>query len=244
MKKEFAVCSKLTCIVVLAAIVALASPVLLAAQVVVQKPLSLVFTATFAPKIGLGPSLQYEFLAEGFLPATKVAMAWGKQYSQQNVLVSLVPKALVPGEIYTATFAPKVGEGPSMQYEFQVAQGPSTGKDPSANDERFLRTMRAALGWGKEYCPQNVLVSFVPKSRTPQETSLTQDAVTSNVGVRQDGLLTPGQFVFTTRFVSRDTGLVMEQELPAASLIQAARQTLAWGKQHCPEHVLFSIIQN
>ena len=238
MKKEFAICSRLTCIVVLAAIVALVSPALLAAQVVVQKPLTLVFTATFAPKIGLGPSMQYEFQAEGFLPATKIAMAWGRQYSPQNILVSLVPKSLVPGETYTATFDPKVGEGPSMQYEFQVAQGPST------NDERFLRTMRVALGWGKEYCPQNVLVSFVPKSRAPQETSFTQEAVTSNGGVRLDGLLTPGQFVFTTRFVSRDSGLVMQQELPAASLIQAVRQTLAWGKQHCPEHVLFSIIQN
>ena len=238
MKKEFAICSRLTCIVVLAAIVALVSPALLAAQVVVQKPLTLVFTATFAPKIGLGPSMQYEFQAEGFLPATKIAMAWGRQYSPQNILVSLVPKSLVPGETYTATFDPKVGEGPSMQYEFQVAQGPST------NDERFLRTMRVALGWGKEYCPQNVLVSFVPKSRAPQEASFTQEAVTSNLGVRQDGLLTPGQFVFTTRFVSRDSGLVTQQELQAASLIQAARQTLAWGKQHCAEHVLFSIIQN
>lgn len=238
MKKEFAVCSKLTRIIVLASIVALASPVLLAAQVAAQKPLSLVFIATFAQKIGLGSSMQYEFQAEGFLPATKVAMAWGKQYSPQNVLVSLVPKLLVPGEIYTATFAPKVGEGPSMQYEFQVAQGPST------NDERFLRTIRVALGWGKEYCPQNVLVSFVPKSRAPQETSFTQEAVTSNGGVRLDGLLTPGQFVFTTRFVSRESGLVIQQELQATSFIQAARQTLAWSKQHCPEHVLFSIIQN
>ena len=243
MKKEFAVYSKLTCIIVLAAIVALASPVLLAAQVAVQTPLSLVFTATFAPKDGLhvhgGPSMQYEFQAEGYLPATKVALAWGKIYCPQNVLVSLVPKSVVPQETYTAIFNPKVGLGPSMYYEFQVADGPSA----KQQEDRFLQTIRVALGWGKEYCAQNVLVSLLRKSEAPHGTGFTQEAVTPNVGVNQEGLV-PSQFVFTTKFISRDTGLVIQQEVQADSLLHAARQTLAWSKQHCPEHVLFSIVRD
>lgn len=235
--KGFIFTSKLTCIIALAALIALASPMSLAQvtnppQVGVQKPLVLVFTATFAPRVGEGPSMQYEFQANSFLLATRIAMAWGKEYCPQNVLVSLVPKSVAPQEIYTATFEPKVGTGPSLQYEFQM------GKEPSMQQaDSFLRSVRVVLDWGHEYWPQHVLVAFVPKSQGPQE------AVSPVVGVNMTGPI-GAQLVFTARFVSRESGLVMQQEVKAQSFLRAAKATLDWHRQHCPEHVLFSLVQN
>lgn len=230
--------SKLTCIIALAAIVALASPVSLAAQEAGQKPLVLIFTATFAPIVGFGPSMQYEFQADSILPATTVAMAWGEEYCPQNVLVSLVPKSLAPQETITATFAPKVGLGPSMMYQFQLAEKP-----PILGD-RFLQTVRAALAWGKEYCPQNILVALLPESQYPQGASSTQDALSPMVRANPQGLPAQSQPVFTAKFVSRDSGLVMQKEVQSDTLLRAAGATLAWGKIHCPEFVLYSLVQN
>ena len=227
--------SKLVCIIALITIVVLASPVSLAAQEAGQKPLTLMFTATFAPKAGLGPSMQYEFQADSFMPATKIAMAWGEEYCPQNVLVSLLPKSIAPQETIRASFAPKVGLGPSMMYEFQLAQGP-----PVLGD-RFLQIIRAALAWGKEYCPQNFLVSLLPESQYAHAPSAPDAAMPR---LNPDGLPAPGQFVFTAKFVSRDTGLVMQREFQADTLLRAAGVTLAWGKIHCPEYVLYSLVQN
>jgi hypothetical protein len=241
--KLFVFASRLTCIITLAAVVALASPVSMTAQVTtfpqvdVQKPLVLFFTAIFAPKVGEGPSIQYEFQADSFLLAARVAMAWGKEYCPQNVLVSLVPRSVAPQETLIATFEPKVGDGPSLQYEFQLGDGPSVLSGFQA--ERFLRAIRIALLWGKEYCPQNVLVSLVPKAQGPQETNSTQEAVTPIVPVNSIA-----QVVFTARFLSRDSGLVIQQEVLADSFLRAARATLAWSKVHCPEYVLLSLVQN
>jgi hypothetical protein len=236
MSKRFGFASKLTCIIALAALVALASPVLLAAQDAVQKPLVLIFTATFAPKAGQGPSLQYEFQADSFLRATRVALAWGNEYCPQNALVSLVPKLVAPQETFTATFEPKVGKGPSLQYEFQAGEGRSV--QYASQADSFLRAIRVALAWGKEYCPQNVLVSLVPKSQAPQE------AVTPIARVNPAGLVAQVQLVFTARFVSRDSGLAIQQEVQTHSFLRAARETLSWSKEHCPEYVLFSLVQN
>src|SRR5712671_993950 len=135
------------------------------AQQTVQKPLVLIYTATFAPKAGEGPSIQHELQADSFLGADKLAMAWGQEYCPQNVLVSLTPKSVGPQEILTATFAPKVGDGPSLQFEFTVGTGPSVASGFQVDS--FLRAIRMALSWGKEFCPQNVLVSLVP-SQGPQ----------------------------------------------------------------------------
>jgi hypothetical protein len=235
--KGFIFASKLTCIVALAALIALASPMSLAqinpSQVVVQKPLVLVFTATFAPKVGEGPTVQYEFQADSFLLGTRLAMAWGKEYCPQNVLVSLVPRAVATQEIYTATFEPKVGKGPSLQYEFHMDNGSSNGTQADS----FLRAIRMCLDWGHEYWPQHVLVSFVPKSQGPQE------AVSPVVGVNMAGPI-GAQVVFTARMVSRESGLVMQQEFKAQSFLGATRATLNWSKVHCPEHVLFSLVLN
>ena len=237
MNKAFVFRSKLTCIIVLAAIVAMASPVMMAAQDAAQKPLVLVFTATFASRIGLGPSMQYEFQAEGFLPATKTAMAWGKEYCPQNVLVSLVPKLMGPQETLTATFAPRVGLGPSMQYEFQVPAG------ASPQEDSFLRTVRAALAWGDEYCPQNILVVLLSRSQPTQETGSAPVVVTPAVRVNP-GLAAPGQFVFTAKLVSRDSGLAMQREVKAGSLLRAAVDTLTWNQKYFPDYVLYSMTQN
>ena len=238
--KAFIFASKLTCIVTLAALVVLASSMSLAQaanppQLTVQKPLALVFTATFGPKVGEGPSMQYEFQADSLLAATQLAMSWGKEYCPQNVLMSLVPRAVAPQEIFLATFEPKVGKGPSLQYEFQMDNGPSVQNVTQADS--FLRAIRLCLDWGHEYWPQHVMVSFVPKSQGPQE------ALSPVVGANMAGTI-GSQRVFTARFISRDSGLVIQQEVKALSFLAAVRTTLNWSKLHCPEHVLFSVVQN
>ena len=235
--KAFIFASKLTCIIALVALIVLATPMSLAQltnspQIVVQKPLNLIFTATFAPKVGVGPTMQYEFQADSFLLGTRLATAWGIEYWPQHVLVSLVPRSVAPQEIYTATFEPRVGEGPSLQYEFQMDSVPSV--QNGTQPDSFLRAMRLCLNWGHEYWPQHVMVSFVPKS---------QDVVTTVVGLDM-GVPIGTQLVFTARFVSRDSGLVMQQEVKAQSFLQAASANLAWNKKHCPEHVFFSLVQN
>lgn len=235
--------SIMTCVVALLVLGVLTSSVSLAAQPAksrqqdVQKPLLLVFTATFAPKVGEGPSMQYEFQADTFLGATKIAQDWGKEYCPQNILVSLIPYPMDPQETYVAIFAPKVGEGPTMQYEFQVGGGPSAQSGLQADS--FVRAFRVALGWGDEYCPQNILVSFMPKSQ-PDETNATPQAAP---GIKQVALVTLGQHVFNASFVSRDTGLVMRQQVQAHTFLRAVKQTLAWSKVHSPEYVLFSVVQ-
>jgi hypothetical protein len=221
---------KVTCIIVLLALVALASPVSLVAQEI-QKPLAFVFTATFEPKVGLGPSVQYEFQADSLLHATNVALGWAKEYWPQHMLVALTPKGMEAQETYTATLDPRVGEGPSMQYEFQMVE-------PSAQHgfqaDSVLRAIRIVLGWSKEYCPQHILVALLPKTQPPQDI----------VRVNPTGLVAQSPTVFTATFVSRDSGLAIQQELQAHSFLRAVTKSLAWSKYHFPDYVLLSIVQN
>jgi len=121
-------------------------------------------------------------------------------------------------------------------YEFQL------GERPPILGDRFLQIIRAALAWGKEYCPQSVLVSLLPESQSTQEAPAARDAALPRVN--PDGLPMPGQFVFTAKFVSRDSGLVMQREFQSDTLLRAAGATMAWGKIHCPEYVLYSLVQN
>jgi hypothetical protein len=220
---------KLTCIIVFLALMALASPVSLAAQEI-QKPFVLVFTATFQPKVGLGPSVQYEFQADSLLHATNVALGWGTEYWPQHVLVALVPKAMESQETYTAIFDPRVGEGPSMLYEFQMGE-------PSAQGfqvDSVLRAIRIVLSWSKEYCPQHILVALVPK--TPDSQNM--------VRVNPTGSVAQSPSVFTATFVSRDSGLAVQQEFQSHSFLRAVTKSLAWSKDRFPGYVLLSVVQN
>ena len=243
-RSQFVFTSELIFVIALAILFTMTSPLLLAAQSTpseqqnVQKPLVLVFTATFAPKVGDGPSLQYDFQAESLLRATSAAQDWAKEYCPQNVLVSLVPKLVVPKETYSAIFQPKVGAGPTLLYEFQVAVPPSA--QYGIQTDRFLLAIRSVLDWGWEYWPQHVLVTFVPKSQA-QETNA---PVVVDSTIRGNSVPPGAPLVFTASFLSRDTGLVIQQEVRATSFLRAVRQTVAWSKQHCPEHVMFSLVQH
>lgn len=222
-----------TFIIVLIALMTLASTLSLTAQQTnpTQKPFVLVFTATFEPRVGLGPSVQYEFQADSLLHATNVALGWGTEYWPQHMLVALTPKAMEAQETYTAIFDPRVGEGPSRLYEFQMGE-------PSAQHgfqtDSVLRAIRIVLGWSKEYCPQHILVALVPKTPPPQ----------NMVRVNPTGLVAQSPSVFTATFVSRDSGLAIQQELQAHSFLRAVTKSLAWSKYHFPDYVLLSVVQN